>query len=305
MQRDRLFEIIYILLEKKNVTASALAEHFEVSKRTILRDINTLSVAGIPIYTSRGKGGGISILENFVLNKTTISDDEQNLILIALQSLAATQNMDVGGVVSKLGALFQKADTSWIEVDFSRWGNAKPDKEKFERIKTAVIRKQPVTFTYFSSCGETTVRTVYPLKLMYKSTSWYVQAYYLSKKEYRTFKVNRMYDLFVLPESFAGQELTPPPIEAEKPQSGSLVRLELLFAAEAAWRVYDEFDTKDIRRNEDGTFTVMIEIPNDWWLYGFLLSFGTAVRVIEPRHVRDCLAVQADAIKKFNSESLK
>lgn len=108
MQINRLFEIVYILLDKKNITANELAEHFEVSKRTILRDIETLTIAGIPIYTTKGKGGGISILDNFVLNKTAVSEEEQNQILIALQSLASTQHMDTDGIISRLGALFRK-----------------------------------------------------------------------------------------------------------------------------------------------------------------------------------------------------
>ena len=99
MQINRLFEIVYILLDKKNITANELAEHFEVSKRTILRDIETLTIAGIPIYTTKGKGGGISIMDNFVLNKTAVSEEEQNQILIALQSLASTQHMDTDGII--------------------------------------------------------------------------------------------------------------------------------------------------------------------------------------------------------------
>lgn len=301
MQINRLFEIIYILLDKKSVTANELAEHFEVSKRTILRDIETLSIAGIPIYTSKGKGGGISILDNFVLNKTTISDDEQNQILIALQSLASTQHIDTDSILSKLSSLFQKTETSWIEVDFSRWGNTSQDSKKFDLLKNAIIKKLPVSFFYPSSYGETTSRTVYPLKLVFKSKAWYIQAYCLSKKDYRTFKVNRILQAEILPESFAGRDYTPPPIDTDQYQSPSLVSLNLLFSSEAAYRVYDEFDTCNVHKNNDGTFTVTIDMPNDYWLYGFLLSFGTAVRVIEPQSVKEILLSQIYALEKFYS----
>ena len=114
MQINRLFEIVYILLDKKNITANELAEHFEVSKRTILRDIETLTIAGIPIYTTKGKGGGISILDNFVLNKTAVSEEEQNQILIALQSLASTQHMDTDGIISRLGAFMIMSRTKFV-----------------------------------------------------------------------------------------------------------------------------------------------------------------------------------------------
>ena len=142
MQIHRLFEIVYILMDRKSVTAQELATHFEVSKRTILRDVETLSVAGIPIYTSRGKGGGISILDNFVLNKATINADEQVQILTSLQSLAITEQIDTNSIIAKLGTLFAKADTKWLEVDFSRWGKGKADKEKFEILKQAIIDRK-------------------------------------------------------------------------------------------------------------------------------------------------------------------
>lgn len=305
MQINRLFEIVYILLERKNITANKLATHFEVSKRTILRDIETLTIAGIPIYTLKGKGGGISILDNFILNKTTISDEEQNQILMALQSLASTQHIDANNILSKLSALFDKTDTTWIEVDFSRWGNMWSDKEKFEILKKATIKKTPISFTYPSSYGEITNRTVYPLKLVFKSKAWYVQAYCLIKKDYRTFKINRMLQIEVLSDTFAGQEFSPPPIDAENSSSTAFVHLKLMFSADVAYRVYDEFDAKDVQINEDGSFTVIIDLPNDYWLNGFLLSFGTTLRIIEPQSIKDSLLAQMETIKKFYSENIK
>lgn len=305
MQIDRLFEIVYILLERKSITASQLARHFEVSKRTILRDLETLTIAGIPIYTTKGRGGGISILKQYVLNKTTVSEEEQDQILIALQSLASTQNLESGAIVSKLGALFQKTDANWIEVDFSRWCNKKEDKEKFELLKNAVIKKMPVVFTYPSSYGEMTGRTVYPLKLVYKSKAWYIQAFCLSRDDYRTFKINRMLAVKTLPESFEGRGFFPPQIDSGEIKTDALVSLNLLFSAGAAYRVYDEFDSKDIFKNEDGTFTVKIELPNDSWLYGFLLSFGTAVHVMEPASVKRYLLTQIEDIKKSYLENIK
>lgn len=305
MRMSRLFEIVYTLLEKKRVTANELAARFEVSKRTILRDIETLTIAGIPLYTSKGRGGGISLLDNFVLDKTTLTEEDQNQILMALQSLAPIEHIDAGDVLSKLGALFKNTDTTWIEVDFSRWGNREPDKEKFEILKNAILQRFSVSFTYPNSCGEISNRTVYPLKLVFKSKAWYVQAYCLQKKDYRTFKINRMLQIKVLPNSFAGQNFAPPPIEADAPSSTVCVHLELAFSAEVAYRVYDEFDAKNVQRNRDSSFTVTVDLPEDYWLYGFLLSFGTSVRVIEPQSVRNHLLDQVETIKNFYSENIR
>lgn len=249
MQISRLFEIVYLLLDKKKMTGNELASHFEVSKRTILRDIEALSMAGIPIYTTRGKGGGISILDSFVLNKATISEEEQNQILMSLQSLASTQQIDTNNILSKLGALFEKTDTAWIEVDFSRWGNKSRDKEKFEIVKNVILKKISISFNYSSTYGEITKRTVYPLKLVFKSKGWYVQAFCLLKDEYRTFKINRIFDIEVLAKSFSELDLLPPPIDVDNTSSYELVPLKLSFSQDVAYRVYDEFDTKKVSKS--------------------------------------------------------
>lgn len=298
MQINRLFEIVYILLNKKLVTTTELAAHFEVSKRTILRDIETLSQAGIPVYTAQGKGGGVSILDHFVLNKTTVSDQEQNQILFALQSLASTQQMETKDICSRLQVLFGKTDSNWIEVDFSRWGNKKTDKEKFGLLKRAVIEKQEVSFLYSSSDGKTKARTVCPLKLVFKSKEWYLQAYCLLKEDYRTFKINRMSSIDVLETSFLQRTFSTPPIDGPEWENIAPVPLRLKFSHKAAYRVYDEFDPENIVRHDDGSFLVEFEMPDDKWMYGYLLSFGTSVQVIESQYVREHLLEEVENIRK-------
>lgn len=140
MQISRLFGIIYYLLEKKESTGKELAGRFEVSVRTIYRDIETLSSAGIPIYTNQGKGGGIVILDNFVLNKSVLSEKEQNEILLALQNLSAAQYPDISFILSRLSSLFKKSDVNWIEVDFSPWGSDER-KRKFQRSENCNYQK--------------------------------------------------------------------------------------------------------------------------------------------------------------------
>ena len=135
MQIHRLFEILYLLLDKKNITAIELADHFEVSKRTILRDIDVLTAAGIPIYTSQGKGGGIKILDSFVLDKTLISEEEQNKIMFALQCISSTQHIDVTDVLSKLNAIFENSKNNLLKADFSRLGNIASNKKRFKPHK--------------------------------------------------------------------------------------------------------------------------------------------------------------------------
>ena len=84
---NRLFEIVYILMQKKKVTAKELADRFEVSTRTIYRDIEALSTANIPIYATKGKDGGIGLLDEYVLNKAILSEEEQNQISVSYTHL--------------------------------------------------------------------------------------------------------------------------------------------------------------------------------------------------------------------------
>jgi predicted DNA-binding transcriptional regulator YafY len=297
MRIDRLFGIVYLLLGKKNMTAGELAKHFEVSARTILRDIDALSVAGIPVRTSQGKGGGVVLMDHYVLNKMAISDEEQNQILFALQSLSATGTPDVSDVLSKLMAFFAKTETDWIEVDFSRWGHSEPDKKRFDLLKKAIIENKALKFTYANSHGATTNRSAYPLKLVYKSRSWYLQGYCLLKRDYRTFKINRMLFVELSKESFDRDAFVSPSIDADSTPPGASIRVKMRFSPHVAYKVYDEFGADDISVDSDGSALVEINLEDDDWLYEFLLSFGASVRVLEPQSVKERLLSKVEAIR--------
>jgi len=141
---NRLFEIIYLLLNKKGTTAKELAEYFGVSCRTIYRDVDTLSLTGIPIYTEKGKGGGISLLPDFVLNKSILSEQEQNEILSALQGLSSVKTGETGQVLKKLSTIFNKNTVNWLEVDFSDWSFA--NGKAFYDFKTAILEHRIAGF---------------------------------------------------------------------------------------------------------------------------------------------------------------
>ena len=304
MQINRLFEIVYLLMDKKHMTASELAEHFEVSKRTILRDLDTLSAAGIPVYTSQGKGGGIFIQDRFVLNKAVISEAEQQQILFALQGMAATRHIETDSVLGKLRGLFEMTSKEWIEVDFSRWGKKASDKDKFDALKNAVIHESAISFTYSNANGETADRKAYPLKLLFKSQSWYIQAYCLMRNDFRTFKISRMRNVEILADGFDSRLYKLPEIETEDSLPPDYVDLTLLFPPQAAYRVYDEFNERDVTVNEDGSMSVAVKTPHDQWLYSYIFSLGMLIEVIEPQSVRDEIVRYAEQIKrKYSPET--
>lgn len=202
MQINRLFGIVYILLDKKIVTSKELAELFEVSSRTIYRDIETLSSAGIPVYMTKGKGGGISLLPGFVLNKAVITDEEKEDILSSLKAVNAVNLSKTDTALKKLSSLFGESNTDWIEVDFSSWANAQNETETFNTIKSAILDRKCISFSYASAKGQQTSREVEPLKLCFKNSAWYLYGYCKSRCDFRLFKLRRTRELCVSEQNF-------------------------------------------------------------------------------------------------------
>lgn len=238
MQESRLFKIIYHLLDKGRATAPELAEKFEVSVRTIYRDIDALSGAGIPVYAETGRNGGIRLMDHFVLDKSVLSEREKQEILTALQSINVAQNISSSQTLQKLSAMFHLDSDNWLEVDFSRWGNTKFDNEKFELLKSAVIHCQSVKLHYASSYEVISERIVQPCKLAYKAKAWYLKAFCTKKQDWRLFKLSRILDFEILEEHFPYRK-DPNPIDSSEEAYNQIT---LRFPKEMAYRVYDEFD---------------------------------------------------------------
>lgn len=295
IKNDRLFQILYLLLEKGMMTAPELSRTLEVSVRTIYRDVETLSMTGVPIYASAGKGGGISLMPGYTFDKTFLSDDEQNELLFAIQSLkAADRNVDA--LLHKLGTAFKKPSHNWIEVDFSRWGLSRTDTARFELLKNAIIGRQMLNLTYCGVTGKTTNRTVCPLKLIYKDKHWYLQAFCRKADNFRLFKIGRIIEILPTEEFFTenyADEI--PPIETAVPPF-SMMQLKLCVSDRLAFRVYDEFDRASVMPQPDGSFVVEVNFPMDSWVIGYLLSFGTEMEILEPLELRQELSDYAQKI---------
>ncbi len=292
MQESRLFKIVYHLLDKGRATAPELAEKFEVSVRTIYRDIDALSSAGIPVYAETGRNGGIHLMNDFVLDKAVLSEEEKQEILTALQSINYTQHISGSQTLQKLSAIFHLSSENWLEVDFSRWGNKGSDNEKFELLKSAVIHQKCIKITYANSCGTIKERIVQPLKMSYKSMAWYLKAYCTEQQDYRIFKLTRIIDLEILTDGFCKRAF--PKLDETMGQAYNTIVLR--FPRNMSYRVYDEFDQTRINRQENGDLIVSAEMPEDEWLIGYVLSFGTQIDIIEPAYLKNIVAEQAKKI---------
>lgn len=182
MKIDRLVALTTIFLNEGMVTAKELAERFEVSTRTIYRDIEILSSAGIPVYAVKGNGGGIALMEGYSLDRALITGRESESILLALQTLQAVKYPEVDLILDKLGALFKNAsNTDWVEVDFSPWGSGPEEKLKFQTIRKGILERLVLEFTYLGADGKQSSRTAEPLKLNFKAKAWYLWAWCQTK----------------------------------------------------------------------------------------------------------------------------
>lgn len=296
MQINRLFQIIYHLLENGKSSAPELAQKFEVSVRTIYRDLDTLSAAGIPIYATQGKGGGISLLEDYVLDRSLFSEKEKEQILLALQGIASVEGGNANELLFKLSALFQIKGTDWIEVDFSDWNKNKAD-QIFNKMKQAIFDRRILNFSYFGSDGQHLSRSVKPIKLIFKSKDWYLYGFCLLRNDYRFFKLTRIKDLMITTETFTREASVMPKAKMEMPHYNT-VSVSLKFSPQVAFRVYDEF-SDDVTIDQENYLYVTTDLPDHEVIYHYLLTFGDNVEVLAPAHIRDGLKGKVCSILKI------
>ncbi|HBA50560.1 MAG TPA: YafY family transcriptional regulator [Lachnospiraceae bacterium] len=321
---NRQLETIYILMKKGTVTAEELAEHFEVSTRTVYRDIDSLSMAGIPVYASRGKGGGIRLMERFVLDKLLLSREEQRRILAALASLRETGASGDGKTLEKLKTFFKAEPLDWVSIDFSDWSGRRGD--LFGQIREAILGRHVMTFDYYGQYGDMTHREAEPVQLLFKEYTWYVKAFCRVRGAMRLFKVLRMKRVEIREETFepgerhlekqedreAGKAAgsgTPGKTEesaktedledaskqkndmplgpADAEQAGHGTEVVFRIERKEAYRVYDRFEEEEITVLPQGDFEIRMWCMVDDWVYGLLLSFGPSARVLGPGWVRE------------------
>lgn len=284
MQGGRLFQIVYLLLAQESMTVSTLSKQLEVSERTIRRDVDALSAAGIPIYTTRGRNGGVSLLPDFVLNKSLLSSREQDEILYALQSFSAT-GIETAAL-KQLSTLFKREPSDWVSVDFSSWGSPTSAKELHAQLKDAILSCKVVEFDYFSSTrAQKTHRIVEPYKLHFKGFGWYLQGFCRERGDFRTFRLTRMDNLTIQNTLFSSNK-TPPALDNLVAPTIATTEVTLRFSPSVFYRVFDEFERENILQNEDGFLIVTTNMHIDWWSIEHILSFGIGVEVLSPNTLR-------------------
>lgn len=300
MQIERLVQMVFCIVSREHVTAKELAGYFNVSTRTIYRDVNTLSLAGIPIISTKGTGGGISLISGYTIDKSLLSKEEQQNIFQGLQILEATKYPNAQSALSKIGAVFRNAlEPKWLEVDFTYWGSGESESVKLSDLQYAILNKHVITFKYLNSEFKQSERAVEPLRLVFKSHAWYIMGFCLYKQDMRFFRMSRMKDIKVMEEIFKRELPQDYSILGEYKGECDLPLVKLKFAPEIAHRVYDEFHEGQIEKCADGSYLVAMQLELNNWAFNYLLSFGKYLEVIEPKTLRAMLKEKALDIVKI------
>lgn len=295
MQVIRLYEILYMLLDKKIVTAKRIAERLEVSTRTIYRDINILSSAGIQIYMNKGKGGGISLQPDFDMNKEMLTDEEKESLLVSLKDVYPFNTHDDNANLDKLISIFGKSSSEWMEVDFSYFSNSQRDLELFDDIKNSIVTKKYIAFSYVNGKEQNASKVVEPIKLCFKSGSWYLYGYCRLRHEYQYFKLRRIKNHKILERHFVCKS-PQMIINDQEVFEVDQIELKMKLAPQMACRVYEEFD--NCEEQDDGSFIASIQYLNCETYINYAITFGEYGEIIEPVELRNDIVLKLKKILK-------
>ncbi|WP_338042473.1 YafY family protein [Paenibacillus ginsengarvi] len=311
---ERLLSIIILLLNRRMVQAKELAERFEVSVRTIYRDIETINGAGIPIITYQGTNGGIGLAEGYRLDRNVLTNDELAAIVSALRSISASYDNETHQrLVEKIHSVVPPADSeafqhksSRVLIDYSPWDGNEQLRPKLELLENAVDHCLIAEFVYSNADGEMSHRIVEPHRLILKGKQWYLQAYCLEKEQFRLFKLKRMKDLEIVQgKTFIRRKVPILTRTSDQPPSEPYQTTEfvLRFQAEARHLAEEWFGIEALCPEEDGNWLVRKAYPENEWLYRFILGLGHLAEVLEPPHLRAIIADRAEQIAKKYREA--
>lgn len=291
---DRLFQIVYTLMNQETATCGELAEKFECSTRTIMRDIDKLSAAGMPVYTNKGKGGGISLLSDFVLDRTVLTDDERRQILTSLQAIKETGYGEEKEVLNKLSSLFGADAQDWIEIEFSRWGEPGKEEVYFKQIKEAIVKRRIIEINYAASHVECSDRKVKPLKLCFRGYTWYVYGFCLLRNDYRFFKLKRIMDLNVTDELFMPLRVGRVLNETIE-QNTEAIHIKLLVYKQLLYRALEELPHGVFL--DDGSMITEFDAYDESAIINYILSLGAYTKVLEPAWLQEKVRGQIEKLK--------
>ncbi|MDA3852421.1 MAG: YafY family protein [Spirochaetaceae bacterium] len=296
MKIDRLLSILLLLIKKQRVTAPELANYFETSVRTIYRDMDTLSLAGIPLISEQGTGGGYSIMPGFILDKQVFKVDELLALMAGLKGMEAV----IGGetyrkTVEKVSNLAPEAGDPTLEIDFFGWDEGNRIRQNVQLLHGAIASHQAVQFHYTNLKNENLQRRVDPYKLFFRGNHWYIMGYCNTRQDYRFFRISRMENLEQLAQTFILREDSKGQWDKIKsmPHHSPVQEIKLHILSGAAAKAREYFSKENISLREDGSLMVQVSYPVDEWVYSYLMSYGEQIIILQPQTLREELLRRA------------
>ena len=306
MKTDRLLSIVIYLLNHDTVSAAKLSERFEVSKRTILRDIDQISLAGIPIKSIPGANGGYSIMEGYKLDGRLVNSEEQASIINALKGfLSAYDNKRYNDVFDKLSSIFPKQQNQHIFLDFGTSGENDEIQAKLSIFEKNIQEKNVVQISYVNSLGGVSNRLIEPIALNYRWYAWYLLAYCQTNQDYRIFKLARISELTPTRTAFSKEHNDPAVLLAHAFQGSERKELNIILfcKAEVEVQICEYLGGTITERHDNGDFIIRIcALEDELMWFAMLLSFGNKVMVMEPEELKIRLTETAKNIISLYEE---
>ncbi len=301
MKIDRLLGILTLLLDKETVTAPELAEYFEVSRRTINRDIEDLNLAGFPIVTRQGSGGGISILNRFKLNKKLLKEDDLTNIIAGLKGLESiTKNPQIELLLKQINP--EKEQSKLIDenisIDLASFYKESLS-EKIDILNQAIKKQHSVNFNYYNKSGKE-LRKVDPQKIIYKWSDWYLSGYCRNRSDFRMFKLNRLWNLIALSEKIQIRP-TPDPEKNYDTHLTDVNKIEILFNKKSEYKLIETYGPHCYIETDNSLLHYKGNYTNKDFIISWILSFGDMAEVIKPVSIREEINnIALNIVKKYS-----
>lgn len=294
MKVDRLVSIIMILLDKERIGAQELADMFEVSPRTIYRDIDAINMAGIPVRSTSGVGGGFEIMQQYKIDKKVFSTADLSALLMGLSSLSGMVRGDeLIHALAKVKSFIPADKAKDIElkvnqicIDLSPWMGNSNIQPYLEIIKAGLQEGRLLTFEYVAHHGNKTARTVEPYQLVLKGSHWYLQGYCHIRNDYRLFRLSRMSNLQMQEETFTPRDYQKPQLEFADILETMQTKIKIRVHKSVIDRVLDYCTYEDLSPDGNEYYIVNFPFIESEYHYDILLSFGDKCECLEPLHIR-------------------
>lgn len=292
MKIERLITMIMILLDKEIISAGELARKLEVSRRTVYRDIDTLAMAGLPIYTTQGAAGGVGLMKSYKVDQKLFTRSDVQILAASLGSYKQLyDHKEIVHILEKLNTMSHEGGPAVkagrFTVDLSLNQGNQSLRALLGNVEIAINEERYLTFDYTDKAGKMTSRRIEPYHVVFKESSWYLQAFCTDREDYRIFKLARMSKPRVLKEHFIPRDFSPLPMAGTDWMSGERVTVIIRIALSIKDKVIERFGEDHIISIGENNCLARFPIINNEAGYDVLLRFGGKCEIIAPDEVRE------------------